>query len=201
MFWNQFGDFLTQIRTGSESWFIKFCWSGYYQSGSLIFRITFNLAFPNLLIVFCPFWSPRMRKSCSTSTLKKKRIGFLPSNNSHGIIQRMREKTSGEDDEPEIICNNNFLLISSTRTWAWKLDHICQTFNQRSEEFEVIGSPFGVSQRRKKIFKGKRSTGRTKGRRRIIGRIKGIKRNNSRTFLPLCSVRPRPQRNTIAWLT
>ena len=37
--------------------------------------------------------------------MAKKRIGFLPSNNSHGIIQRMREKTSGEDDEPEIIFN------------------------------------------------------------------------------------------------
>ena len=86
--------------------------------------------------------------------MAKKLIGSLLSNNSQGIIQRMREKTSEEYDEPEIICNNNFLLINSTRTWAWKLDHICQTFNQRSEEFEVIGSPFGVSQRRKKNLQG-----------------------------------------------
>ena len=48
--------------------------------------------------------------------MAKKLIGSLLSNNSQGIIQRMREKTSEEYDEPEIICNNNFLLISSTRT-------------------------------------------------------------------------------------
>ena len=99
---------------------------------------------------------------------------------------------------------------SSILLWQKAAGWFCPTFNPRRVVvsgdltdfgFEVIGSPCGVSQRKKKIFKGKRSTGRTKGRRRIIGRIKGIKRNNSRTLLPLCSVRPRPQRNTIAQLT
>ena len=69
---------------------------------------------------------------------------------------------------------------SSILLWQKAAGWFCPTFNPRRVVvsgdltdfgFEVIGSPCGVSQRKKKIFKGKRSTGRTKGRGAFINYV------------------------------
>ena len=78
-------------------------------------------------------------QTCLRLLWQKNWLVFLPSNNSQGIIHRMREKTSEEGDEPETIFNVNFLkknlfywLIKSGQNKKdqnfFQLQHFLNTF-------------------------------------------------------------------------